>query len=370
MKIICDTQILSEACMTIQRIVSTKTTIPAIEGILIKALGNELILTGFDLEIGMNTSIPARVEQAGSIVINAKIFCDILRHIPNETICIEVNDEKQQCKITSGDIEYNLTCISASEYPELPTVESGFPVVVEQDVLKEMIRQTIFAVATTDTKVIHTGVKFEISNRQIKLIALDGFRLAIRTEDIDYTGDDISFVVPSKTLSEVSKIIGEEEGTVSINVGKRHIIFESNNYFIISRLLEGEFLNYKSAIPLSGTTLVKVDRRDLIESIERTSLFISERIKSPLRCLFKDNEINISSITAMGTANDKISAEIEGNDVEIGFNNKFLLDALKASDVDRVKIELGGAVSPITIVPEDKDHFLFLVLPVRLKTES
>ncbi len=369
MKVICDTAALFEVCNVIQRVVSSKTSIPAIEGILLKALGNELILSGYDLEVGINTSINAKVEEQGSIVLNAKTLCEILRHLPGKTVYIGSEDERLKYKIKSGESEFSIMGISATEFPELPVVDSGFPIVLDQKILNDMIRQTIFSVAVNDNKVIHTGVKFEISERKIRLIALDGFRLAIRNENIDYTGEDISFVVPSKSLNELTKIIVDGEDTVvSINVGKRHINFEIGNYCIVSRLLDGEFLNYKTAIPLSGSTVVKVDTKTLIDSIERTSLIITDKFKSPLRCIFDNNAIKISSVTSLGTANDKISAEIEGEKIEIGFNNRYLLEALRVCDVDMVKIELNGPTSPIVILPPENDNFLFLVLPMRLKS--
>lgn len=371
MRVICDTLKLSEACQIVQRAVSTKTSIPAIEGIYMKALGDELILTGYDLEIGINTSISARVEEPGSVVLNAKTLCDILRYIPGEKVYIEKEDERLKYKIKSGETEYSIMGISADEFPELPTVEEGFPIVVGQSELKDMVRQTIFAVAVNDMgKIVHTGIKFEITQGNIRLIALDGFRLAIRNEPTDYSGEDVSFIVPAKTLSEVTKIIDDEDSTVSISVGRRHIIFEIGSYSVISRLLEGDFLNYRTAIPLSCTTKVTVPTKELIDCIERTSLIITDKIKSPVKCTFENNSIKVSSTTSIGTAHDKISAEIEGKDIEIGFNNRFILDALKVSGIEKVKIELNGPTSPIIINDPDSEKFLFLVLPVRLKNEN
>ena len=371
MKVICETQKLSEVCQIIQRSVSQKASIPALEGIMMKALGDELILTGYDMDIGINTSISARVNEPGSIIINAKTLCDILRYLPGETVVIEKQDERFKYMIRSGDTEYTIIGIDPEDYPELPKIEESYPIVVEQKILKEMIRQTIFAVAVNDsTKVVHTGIKFEITQGNIRLIALDGFRLAIRNEKIDYNEKDVSFIVPSKTLSEIMKIMNDEESSVSISIGKRHIIFEIGEFFVISRLLEGEFLNYKTAIPIDCSTTVKVGTKNLIECIERTSLIITDKIKSPIKCSFSENMINVSSITSIGTAHDKISADIQGNKIEIGFNNKFILDALKVCDVEEVKIELNGPTSPIIILDPESDKFLFLILPVRLKNEN
>ncbi len=368
MKIVCNTEILSEACQNVSRVVSTKTSIPAIEGIYLKAIGNELILTGYDLEVGINTSIEAKVEEPGSIIINARILCDILRKLPAEVVRIEA-DERQLCIIRCGEAEYKIVGIAAEEYPELPTVSGGYPIIVESGTLSDMVRQTIFAVSKNDTKIVHTGIKFEITRDQIRLVAVDGFRLAIRTEQIKYSGEDMSFIVPAKTLSEVIKLIDNCE-VISMNIAKRHIIFEVGNYSIISRLLDGEFLDYNSAVPKSLTTEVNVNVKTFIDSIERTSLLITDRLKSPLRCIFDENMIKISTVTSLGTANDKLACKTEGNRVEIGFNNIFLLDALKACSLDEVKITLNGPLSPITIVPPEGDNFLYLVLPVRLKNEN
>lgn len=370
MKFVCETTSFSTACQNVQRAASAKTSIPGAEGIFIKASNNELMLTGYDLEIGINTTIYAKVEEAGSVVINAKVLCEILRRIPNQTISIEC-DERNYVVLRSGDIKYEIMGISAEEYPELPVVQDGLNIEIDRLILNDMVKQTIFAVAVTDQKVVYTGIKFEIADGEIKLIALDGFRMAIRTEKIDYHGEDISFIVPAKTMAEIMKLSlensEEEENLISIGIGKRHIIFEVNGYSVISRLLEGEFLNYKSTIPLSVATNVEVDTKSLIDSIERTSLIITDRNKSLINCVFDTDFIRISSITSIGTASDKVCADIDGNRVEIGFNNRYLLDALKACNTDRVKIQLNGAVSPILILPTEGDSFIFLVLPVRLK---
>lgn len=368
MKFQCNTALLSQACQNVQRAVSTKTSIPAVEGILIKALGNELILTGYDLEIGINTSVNASIEEQGSIILNAKVLCEILRRIPYDTVKLEA-DDRNLAVIRSGDIKYEIMGISADEYPELPSVKGGFPIVINQKIMREMVRQTIFAVASADSKVVYTGIKFELTKNEIKLIAVDGFRMAIRKEAIDYQGEDMTFIVPSKTLSEVIKLAlsDNDEDYITIGVGKRHILFETEGYSIISRLLEGEFLNYKSAIPVTSSTTVKVDTKYLIDSVERTSLIITDKTKSLVSCIFDEEYIKVNSVTSLGTANDKVPAEINGNKVEIGFNNRYLLDALKACDTDTVRIELNGSISPILILPCEGDSFVFLVLPVRLK---
>lgn len=372
MKFTCSSQVLYEACANVQRAASSKSTsLPTIEGIFIKAENKRIMLTGYDLEMGIITSVEGKVESTGSIVINAKVLCDILRSAPDSFITIE-SDERLICKIKSGDSEFSITGFSEADYPELPSVSGGFPVVVAGEVLKDMIKKTIFAAAESDTRVVHTGIRFEISEGNIRLVAVDGYKLALRNESIDYSGEEKIFVVPKKTLNEVIKLVDEKCETVSMVVAQRHIMFECGGYIIVSRLLEGEFLSYRSAIPTTAKTQVKVKTRVLSGSIERTSLIITERLKSYIRCIFDNESVKISSSTAIGSANDRIPADIEGERVEIGFNNKYLLDALKVCDTDEITMRLNGATSPLIIVPDDEQKpiyersFMFMVLPVRM----
>lgn len=361
MKFLCDTATLSEACQNVQRVASTKTSIPAVEGILIKAVENKVLLTGYDLEVGINTSVEARVEEFGGTILNAKYLCGILKKMPDSTVSFE-SDERQITYIRSGEVEFSFIGMSPEEYPELPSVTGCFPIVIDKNILRDMVRQTIFSVAVNDSRVVHTGIKFEIGSNSIRLIAVDGFRLAIRHEALDYDGEDISFIVPAKSLSEVVKLIGDGDSYVSLGVGKRHIVFEVGSYTVVSRLLDGEFLNYRTAIPNVNTTSVKVDTNLFIDSLDRTSLFLTDKT----RCQIDNNEIRLSIVTTVGSEKDRIPAEVTGNAIEIGFNSRYILDALRACGTDEVRLEFNGAVSPILILPNEGDSFLYLILPVRL----
>lgn len=369
MKFSCNTTILAEACNIVQRGVSQKSTIPSTEGIFIQAKNSCLTLTGYDLEVGITTSIDCTTHTEGSIVVNARLFCDILRRLPSATVTVTV-DAHNLCKIASGESEFSLVGIPANDYPELPTVSGGIPFAIKQGVLRDMVKQTIFAVAVQDIKPVHKGIKFEVENNNLRLISCDGFRLAIRNEAIEYSGDDMTFVVPAKTLSEVIKLADNDEENITFSIGKKFILFEIGNYRIISRLLEGEFFNYKNAIPAESLTKARVNLKLILESVERISLLITGKIKSPIRCVFDDNTIRISSATALGSANDKIPASIEGKRVEIGFNNTYLTDCLRTVDADEVNIELSSPVSPIIIRPIEGDSFIFLIIPMRLKNEN
>ncbi len=367
MKIICDSAELAKAAFSIQRTVSSKSTIPALEGILLETLENKIKLTGYDLEVGSTIVIAADVRTEGKIVLNAKNFCDILRMVPDDNIIID-SDERNISKINSGEAKYSIIGNNADDYPELPTINKFSPVVVELGLLKDMIKKTVFSVSTSERNPVHTGVKFEIRENKIVLIAVDGARLAVRREEISYdeqANGELNFVVPAKTLNEIQKMSDDDSTPVEIRVGDRHILFKIGEYEIISRLLEGNFLNYNSAIPSNYETKITVKTKMLIESIERTSLMITDK-SSPLKLNVEDSIIRFSSVTALGTANDRLTADIEGKNLEIGFNSRFVIDCLKVCDVEEIKLQMISASSPITISPLQGEHFLYLILPVRI----
>jgi DNA polymerase III subunit beta len=368
MKITCDKQKLNEAVLNIQKAVSTKSSVPALEGILIRTEENSVFLCGYDLELGITTVFDCSVEEKGSIVLNARLFSEIVRRLPAPEVTIS-SDEKQMAIIKSGEAEYSIVGIPAQEYPELPSVSGETTLKIPSTTLHSMIHQTLFAVADNDAKPIHTGTLFELEPNHIRLISVDGYRLAIREETVQSTLNT-SFVVPGKTLSEVLKLLSDDEGEVELQIGRRHILFSIDNYTVISRLLEGDFLDYRAAIPKDCSTELKVSTQNFINSVERVSLLITDRLKSPVRCIFENNEIRVSCSTAIGRANDKLAAQISGDSLEIGFNNRFLLDALRNTECDEIRIQMNGPLSPMRILPPEGNSFLFLVLPVRLKSSA
>lgn len=365
MKIICNTSILAEAVMNVQKAVMTKTAMPILEGILFTAEDKGVKLTGYDLEIGIETTIEADIIEEGSVIINAKTFCDIIRHIPYDKIIFET-DEKLQCKIYCGDIEYYMTGISPKDYPELPVIINGKDIDISQKILKDMIKKTIFSVAVNDVRVIHKGIKFEIKPGEIRLVAIDSHRIAIRKEFINYNGEALSFVVPAKTMGEIMKLIPDGDDFVKIGLGRRHILFEINGYTIISRLLEGEFMKYESIIPTNYNTVVRTKTKDMINSVERVALIITDRFKAPLKLEFREDELKISTATALGTANDKLEVSVDGNDIEIGIQSRYILDALRAGEEEEILIGMVSPTNPVCIIPTSGESFLYLILPVRL----
>ena len=358
---------IAEAVSNIQRAVSTKTSIPALEGILLTAQDTTLELCAYDMELGITTVIPAQVSEPGKSVLSAKIFSDIVRRSPAETLTIAV-DEKNMATLESGYSRFTIIGIPAAEFPELPRLSDATQITLPANLLKSMIRQTLFAIAESDAKPIHQGSLFNIEKGMLDVVSVDGYRLAVRREAIDFP-EDLSFVVPGKTLGELLKLIKDSEDPVEISAGRRHILFKIDNYTVISSLLEGEFLNYKAAIPPESQTEVVLKTREAIDSVERVSLLITDRLKSPIRCLFDNNEVKLNCTTSMGRASDQLDVEMTGQSVEIGFNNRYLLEALRNTECDEVKVQLGGPLSPMKVVPKEGNSFLFLVLPVRLKSE-
>lgn len=368
MKITCSQSKLSEAVTNVQRAVSTKTSIAALEGILIRAQENKITLCGYDLEIGITTSIDANVIESGDIVVSAKLLSDIVRRLPEETVNIST-DEKLITYITSGNADYKIVGINSYQFPEIPSFDTIDEINIKNGLLKNMIKQTLFAVSDNFSKPIYTGSLFDIENNEFSIVSVDGFRMAIRKEKTDCTKNS-RFVVPGKALSEIIKLNSDEEKDTQIIIGQRHAIFKIENYSIFTRLIEGTFLDYKATIPSESKTELPVGTRELINSVERMSLLTSEKIKSPIRFLVSDNKIKLSCSTAMGKATDVINSTVAGPDVEIGFNNRYVLDALRNTDTDIVKLQLNGPLTPMKIIPTQGDSFLFLIVPMRLSNEG
>ncbi|MGE4283118.1 MAG: DNA polymerase III subunit beta [Clostridia bacterium] len=368
MKLFCEKNLLIDAISITQKAVSVKSTLPILEGILLEAKENTLKLTGNDLELGIECSIQASIKQPGSIVLSSRIFGEIIRKLPNDTIYIEVQDSNTLIKC--GNSEFNIMGILPVEFPDLPSVQKENVFIISQEKLRSMIRQTIFAVGTNENKLILTGSCLEVENNNLNIISVDGYRLALRKESIDSAEQKISLVVPGKTLNELSKIIKDDEQNVQIYITSKHVLFEFGNCRIVSRLLEGEFLNYNKIIPKEYQLRIKTSVRPLVESIERAALLIvSDNQKYPVKINIKTDKIFISCITQTGKVQDSINAETEGNDLEIGFNHKYLLDALKSCECDEVYMEFNTALSPCIIRPIDNQKFIYLVLPVRLRNE-
>lgn len=367
MKFSCEKALLQAAISTTSRAVSPKSSIPALEGILLEA-GSDLRLTGYNLETGIRTIVPADIREEGTLVLGARLFGEIVRKLPDDIVTFQ--SENYMVNIKCGMSEFNILGTDPEEFPELPTVEYQNSLILPQSRLKAMISQTLFAVSDNEIRPIHTGSLFEVDSNGLTIVSVDGYRLALRHESIDKKEgtETFSFVVPGAALSEVEKICSDVDEPASVTQGARHVMFKVGDTMLVSRRLEGEFLAYRQAIPRNNTIHVEGDTRALLSSIDRVSLIISDKLKSPLRCVFDSNLLKISTKTAIGDAYDECPLSGDGGGLEIGFNNKYLMDALKAAPADKVRLELTTGVSPCVILPtEGEENFLYMVLPVRLK---
>lgn len=369
MKFSCEKAVLQTAVTTAGRVVAPKSSIQALEGVLIEAAGDSLSLSGYNLETGIVTTVSADVTEGGAIVLSARLFGEILRRMPDDVVSIAVDG--CSIHIQCGPTSFDIMGSSDEDFPELPRVDEGLGLSVTQSSLRAMIGQTAFAVSDNESRPIHTGALFEAEGDVLTMVAVDGYRLALRREKLlSQEGEGkLSFVVPGAALREVEKICADSDEPVTITQGDRHVTFQIGDTLLVARRLEGEFLNYRQTIPQNNAIVLEADSADLQRSIDRASLIINDKLKSPLRCKFDDGVLSITSKTAMGSAFDACPISGDGRGLEIGFNNRFLLDAVKAAPAQRVRLELNTATSPCLILPQEgeADHFLYMVLPVRLR---
>ena len=335
MNIICDKTLLSAAIDGVSKAVTLRSTIPVLEGILLKAEGFQLTLTGYDLEMGIVTTIEANVKEPGEIVLNAKLLSSMISRMPAGQITIQSADNGKTT-IQSGVAQFEIQSMAATDFPELPNTGAEETLTIPTGVLRDMIDRTLYAVSQDEKKPAHTGELFEIEPDKLTIVALDGYRLAI---------------------------------VEHICANRRYVVFMTAGYTIMSRLIEGEFLNYHNVIPSGSRTRVTLDTKEFIETIERASLIITERLKNPLRISFTNGKVVVRCQTNLGRVVDEFRAECEGEEVEIGFNNRYLLDALRNARTEQVKMEISGPLSPVKVLPAEGNDFLYLVLPVRFKND-
>lgn len=368
MNIVCDKSLLCAALDGVSKAVTTRSSIPVLEGVLLKAEGFQLTLTGYDLEMGIITTIEANVREPGDIVLNAKLLGDMVRRMPSGEVSIVV-DDTGNTTIQGGVAQFEIQSMLGSEYPDLPNTGAERTLTLKAGVMRDMIARTLYAVSQDDKKPAHTGELFEIEPDHLTLVALDGYRLAIVDRPVTAT-KDIRVIVPAKTMTEVNRLLpDDDDADVHICANRRFVVFMTGGYTIMTRLIEGEFLNYRNVIPAGCRTRVTVETKPFIETIERASLIITERLKNPLRVSFGENRVLVRCQTNLGRVMDEFDARIEGDSVEIGFNNRYLLDALRNARTDKVVMEISGPLSPVKMLPAEGNDFTYLVLPVRFKND-
>ena len=368
MKFSCEKSLLINAASSAGRAAIAKSPQPALEGILIEAR-DQLYLTGYNMEIGIRTQISADISQRGSIVLSAKILNDIIRSMPDDIITFQTEDNFVT-NIKCGNSNFNIVGMDAANYPELPILDQKNSFFIEERLLKSLVGQTIFAVSDNEARPVYTGELFAIEGNTATAVALDGFRIALRREIVDNNaGESFSFIIPAAALKEADKIASDCDSKVEIRRGSKHAMFIFQNVTLITRLLEGEFLDYKNAIPRQNKKICLFDTAALKNTVDRIAVIIDDVTKYSARCTFEENVLKIKALTGIGEAYDQCAMQGDGEKLEIGFNVRYLQDALKAVHCEQIKLELGTNITPVVIVPaQGEENFLYMVLPVRLKT--
>lgn len=369
MQFSCSLNNLSEIVNNVSLAISAKTnTIPALEGVLLESIpNNQLKLTGYNLDIGILGSLQVEMQREGAIVLNAQLLREILRKMAGPIVNFSVND-KFITTISDNETEYKIIGINPEDYPTIPQVGVNETLKIKDNILKTMISQTLFAVSQNPTQnPILCGSMFKVENGCLNIVSVDGYRVALSKRKIETVLSNISFVVPSKTLNEICKLLSEEEEAETIiEISQSHAVFKIGGYFIVTRLLEGSFIDYEAAIPKKSSTTILTDPKEMTQRIERVSIMVTNRISVVMKV--EEEKVLLQCESTLGQANDMLLVEMTGEPIEkIAFNNRYMLEALKHAECEKIKINMDGPVMPIKIEPVDGNEFLYLVLPVRLK---
>lgn len=360
----CEKNKLQESIAIAQKAITGKSTMTILEGLYIEAKNDVVTLIGSDKDVIIETKLEAEVLEPGKLVVDAKLFGEIIRKLPNDQLKIATlpNDVMQ---ITCQKSVFDLLHMSADEFPNLPKINENMIFTIPQGLLKNMIKGTSFAIAQDEARPILQGILFEVKDSNLNLVALDGYRLALRSEFID-TPNTINAVIPGKTLTEVAKILEDSNDLVNITFTPNHILFNMGDTKVISRLLEGEFIKYEALLPKEHKLLVDVDKQSLQNGIERASLMAKEGNSNLVKFDITDDTLIITSNSQLGKVREEVSIELQGEGIQIAFNSKYLLDVLKNMEEDKIEIRLTSGVAPCIIKNKNSSASEYLVLPVRI----
>ncbi|HIW22038.1 MAG TPA: DNA polymerase III subunit beta [Candidatus Dorea intestinavium] len=363
MKILCTKSDLQKGVSIVAKAVPSKTTMPILECILIDASSDRIKLTANDMELGIQTEVAGSIQENGMIAINAKLFSEIVRKLPDSDVVIETND-KYQTFITCDKAKFDIVGKSATEFSFLPTIEQESSIEVSQFALKEVIRQTIFSISESESQKLMSGELFEIADNVLRVVSLDGHRISIRKIELKDESEDVKLIVPGKTLSEVSKILsGDLENMVKISYTKNHIVFEFDSTVVVSRLMEGEYFKIDQMLSNDYETKVRVNKKELLNAIDRATLFVKEGDKKPIIINITNESMDLQIKSQMGSMDESIAIEKEGKDLLIGFNPRFLIDALRVIDDELVTLYLMNAKAPC-FIKDENESYIYLILPV------
>lgn len=363
MKIVCSKSNLVKGVSIVSKAVPSKTTMPILECILIDASTDVIKLTANDMELGIETSIEGDIVERGIIALNARIFSEIVRKLPDNDVTIET-DTDNQTMITCEKAKFNIAAQSGEDFSYLPVIEKEDYITVSEFTLKEVIRQTIFSIADNDTNKMMTGELFEIEENILKVVSLDGHRISIRKIELKENYAPKKVIVPGKTLQEISKIIGgEAEADVDISFTKNHIVFEFDKTVVVSRLIEGDYFKIDQMLSSDYETKVRINKKELLDCIDRATLLIKEGDKKPIIIDIRDESMELKIKSQIGSMDEEIFIAKEGKDLMIGFNPKFLIDALRVIDDEEVDLYYMNAKAPC-FIKDEKQSYIYLILPV------
>lgn len=358
---------LSKHINIAQKGISSRTTLQILDGILLETSKDKLKLTGTDLEISIETFLDCEVIQEGSIVVNSRIFGDIIKKLPDSPVYIDV--ENNNINIKCENSEFNIIGNSGDDYPDLPIILEKDSFVLPKDLFKGAIRQTVFATTQDETRPSLTGVLVEISNNLLSFVALDGYRLALRKLPTNLNLE-LKIIIPGRSLNELNKILEDREEDIIISAAPGHVIFNIGDTIVYSRLLEGQFFNYKEIIRKEHKTKVIVNKKDFQDSLERASLLAKEEKANLVKLSTLDNKIIIKSNSEIGNVNERISSSQNGDNLNIAFNSRYILEGIKIMDVEEIELNFMGSLNPCIITGADDDSYTYLVLPVRLAQDD
>jgi DNA polymerase-3 subunit beta len=372
MKFICDQEALVKALNIVSKGVSSRTTLPILKGILITCdeQTKKITFSASDLDISIETSMAAIVEEAGSIVVSAKLFTNIVRKLPPGDVVFLLK-EGDVVEVKRGYSEFTLQGIPSDEFPKIESTVGEERISLGKEMLKDLIKGSCFAASTEEARGIITGVLLEMGKKSVSMVALDGYRVAIVREKVAGEKEG-KIVISARIVQEIGKILAEnaEDEDVGIEFGERKALFSLNETKIIARLMEGEFIKYKDILPKEKNTTVKIEKNALAESVERASIIVREGNNSFIRCSVGDKEMIISSRADEGTVRETVETEKEGENIEIGFNAAYMKDMLRAIPDEKILMEFNTSISPCLVKPTEGDHYEYLILPVRLSTSS
>ncbi len=369
MKLICSKVNLLYGVNIAIKAVPTRTTMPILECILIDASGESIKLIANDMELGIETVIEGTIEEPGIIALDAKIFSEIVRKLPDNDIII-TSDEKLKTTILCEKAKFNIIGKSGEDFSYLPDIEKNQPISITQFTLKEVIRQTIFSIADNDTNKLMTGELFEIHENKLKVVSLDGHRISIRNIELKQSCEDKKVIVPGKALQEISKILpGSSEEFVDIFITDNHIIFEFERTTVVSRLIDGEYFKIEQMVSSAYETKIRIKKRELLECIDRATLLVKEGDKKPIIMDITDTSMELQISSVIGSMDENIEIEKEGGDIMIGFNPKFFIDALRVIDEEEITLYMVNAKAPCYI-RDDHDNYIYLILPVNFNSAA